>query len=366
MTCDASAPRPTTVAAPQCRVRHVSEAATAATRLDHRFSVAPMMDWTDRHCRWFHRLLAPDALLFTEMVTSGAIRHGERARLLDFDAAEHPVVLQLGGSEPDEMAEAVRLAEPWGYDGYNLNCGCPSDRVQRGRFGACLMREPERVRDVLAAMRAATAREVSVKCRIGVDDCEDEPFLERFVATAAECGVDTFVVHARKAWLQGLSPKENREKPPLRYDVVARLKRRRPDLRIVLNGGLATPAAVRAAMPWVDGVMVGRAAYQHPGALPALVAAAHGRPAATIDDGRVLAALAGYVEARRADGVPPAAVLRHVLGLFHGRPGARRWRRILSERMRDADAGAGLVHAAAAALAPGAAGASSPGPQATA
>jgi len=337
------------------RVHRVTAAATVPTRLDHRFAVAPMMDWTDRHCRWFHRLLAPDALLFTEMVTSAALLFGDRARLLDFDPAEHPVMLQLGGSEPEELAEAVRLAEPWGYDGYNLNCGCPSDRVQRGRFGACLMREPERVRDVLAAMRAATAREVSVKCRIGVDDCEDDAFLERFVAICARSGVDTFIVHARKAWLAGLSPKENREKPPLRYDVVARLKQRHPELRIVLNGGLAAPDAVRSARARVDGVMVGRAAYQNPGALPALLAAAHGRPAPGVDDGRVLAALAAYVEARRAEGVPAAAVLRHVLGLFHGRPGARRWRRVLSERMRDADAGAALLHDAAGALTPRAA-----------
>jgi tRNA-dihydrouridine synthase A len=318
--------------------------------LDHRFSVAPMMDWTDRHCRWFHRLLAPGALLFTEMVTSAAVRHGDRARLLDHDAAEHPVVLQLGGSEPDEMAEAVRLAEPWGYAGYNLNCGCPSDRVQRGRFGACLMREPALVRDVLAAMRAATAREVSVKCRIGVDDCEEDAFLERFVVGCAESGVDTVVVHARKAWLQGLSPKENREKPPLRYDVVRRLKARHPELRIVLNGGLRTPADIRAARRWADGVMVGREAYPNPGALPALVAAALDAPPTAVDDAEVLMALGDYVEARRAEAVPPAAVLRHVLGLFQGRPGARRWRRVLSERMRDADAGAALLHEAAAGL----------------
>jgi len=328
---------------------------TPRARLDPRFSVAPMMDWTDRHCRWFHRLLAPEALLFTEMVTSGAILFGDRARLLDHDAAEHPVVLQLGGSEPEEMAEAVRAAEPWGYDGYNLNCGCPSDRVQRGRFGACLMREPERVRDVLAAMREATAREVSVKCRIGVDDCADDAFLERFVATCAESGVETFIVHARKAWLAGLSPKENREKPPLRYDVVARLKARHPELRVVLNGGLRTPEAIRAARSWADGVMVGREAYQNPGALPQLVAAALDRPPACLRDGELLAALAAYVEAQRRDGVPPAAVLRHVLGLFQGRPGARRWRRTLSERMRDADAGAALLDEAAAALLPRAA-----------
>jgi tRNA-dihydrouridine synthase A len=309
-----------------------------------------MMDWTDRHCRWFHRLLAPEALLFTEMVTSGAVRHGDRARLLDHDAAERPVVLQLGGSEPDEMAEAVRLAEPWGYDGYNLNCGCPSDRVQRGRFGAGLMREPERVRDVLAAMREATTREVSVKCRIGVDDCDDDTFLERFVTTCAESGVDTVIVHARKAWLQGLSPKENREKPPLRYEVVERLKARHPELRIVLNGGLRTSDDVRAARRWADGVMVGRAAYQNPAALPALVAAAVDGPATPLDDAAVLEALGAYVDARRREGVPAAAVLRHVLGLFQGRPGARRWRRVLSERMRDADAGAALVEEAAAAL----------------
>lgn len=322
----------------------------AARRLDHRFSVAPMMEWTDRHCRWFHRLLVPEALLFTEMVTSGAIRHGDRARLLDFDRAEHPVVLQLGGSEPEEMAEAVRLAEPWGYDGYNLNCGCPSDRVQRGRFGACLMREPERVRDVLAAVRAETTREVSVKCRIGVDDSEDDAFLETFVAACAESGVDTFIVHARKAWLAGLSPKENREVPPLRYDVVARLKARHPQWRIVLNGGLRTTAEIAAARRWADGVMVGREAYQNPGALPALVAAAHGTARRELDEGALLATLADHVDAVERAGVPAAAVLRHVLGLFQGRPGARHWRRVLSERMRAPDAGGALVFEAAAAL----------------
>ncbi|MFP4359137.1 MAG: tRNA dihydrouridine(20/20a) synthase DusA [Alphaproteobacteria bacterium] len=324
-------------------------------RLDHRFSVAPMMDWTDRHCRWFHRLLAPEALLFTEMVTCGAILYGDRARLLDHDAAEHPVVLQLGGSEPEEMAAAVRAAEPWGYDGYNLNCGCPSDRVQRGRFGAGLMREPERVREVLAAMREATGREVSVKCRIGVDDSEDDAFLERFVASCAESGVETFIVHARKAWLAGLSPKENREKPPLRYDVVERLAARHPELRVVVNGGLRTPEGIGAARTWAHGVMVGRAAYQNPGALPTLVAAALDRPPARWDDAEVLATLGAYIEARRRDGVPAAAVLRHVLGLFQGRPGARRWRRTLSEGMRDADAGAALLDEAAAALLPRAA-----------
>lgn len=321
-------------------------------RLDHRFSVAPMMDWTDRHCRFFHRLLAPRALLFSEMVTTGAILHGDRARLLDFDDAEQPVVLQLGGSEPSDLAQAVAIAEAWGYAGYNLNCGCPSPRVQRGAFGACLMAEPERVRDGLAAMREATPREVSVKCRIGVDDCEDEPFLDRFVACAEEAGVDTVIVHARKAWLQGLSAKENREVPPLRYDVVERLKARRPGLRIVLNGGLRTAEAVRDARTWADGVMIGREAYQNPSALPALEAAAFATAPVATDEALLIDTLADHVERVRAGGGSAASVLRHVLGLFAGRPGARRWRRLLSERMRDPGAGAALLQEAAGAVRP--------------
>jgi len=332
-------------------VPHAVETPVPSSKpLDHRFSVAPMMDWTDRHCRYFHRLLAPEALLFTEMVTSAAVVHGDRSRLLEFQPAERPVVLQLGGSEPEEMASAVRLAEPWGYDGYNLNCGCPSDRVQRGRFGACLMDEPERVRAVVAAMRAATAREVSVKCRIGVDDRADDAFLERFVVTVAEGGIDTFIVHARQAWLQGLSPKANREVPPLRYDVVERLKARHPGLRIILNGGLRSAADVAAARSWADGVMVGRAAYQNPSALPDLVAAATGTEPRRVDEARLLEALAKYVEAEIARGGSAASVLRHTLGLFNGRPGARRWRRRLSEEMRASAAGAALVRRAAAAV----------------
>ncbi len=318
--------------------------------LDHRFCIAPMMDWTDRHCRFFHRLLAPRAVLFTEMVTTGAVLHGPRDRLLACDPRERPVVLQLGGSEPEALAASVRLAEAHGYDGYDLNCGCPSDRVQQGRFGACLMAEPELVRDAVAAMQGVTARPVTVKCRIGIDEVEEASFLDRFVATIAEAGVDTFIVHARKAWLKGLSPKANREVPPLRYDVVRALKERRPDLRIVLNGGLRTADDVRRALVWADGVMIGREAYQNPSSLPALEAAAFGGTPRPVDLEAVVAALAGYVDGQRAAGVRAAAVLRHVLGLFNGRPGARRWRQTLSETMRHPEADGDTLRAASAPL----------------
>ncbi|TVQ29092.1 MAG: tRNA dihydrouridine(20/20a) synthase DusA [Geminicoccaceae bacterium] len=316
--------------------------------LDHRFCVAPMMDWTDRHCRFFHRLLAPRALLFSEMVTTGAIRHGPTDRLLAFDAREQPVILQLGGSEPDELAAAIRTAEAFGYAGYDLNCGCPSDRVQKGRFGACLMAEPERVRDCLSAMREATAKPLSVKSRIGIDDVDEAPFLERFVTTVAEAGIDTFVIHARKAWLQGLSPKQNREVPPLRYALVEALQRHHPELRIVLNGGLRTPGDVARAMRWAKGVMIGREAYQNPASLPALEAAAWNRPPPVTDFTAVVAALADYVDQSRGQGVPAAAILRHTLGLFNGRPGARLWRRTLSDEMRSPLAAGDLVRRAAA------------------
>ncbi len=319
-------------------------------RLDHRFAVAPMMDWTDRHCRFFHRLLAPKALLYTEMVTSAAVVFGDRERLLGFSPAEQPAVLQLGGSEPDEVGRAVEIADAWGYAGFNLNCGCPSSRVQKGAFGACLMAEPERVRGVLEAMRAATDREVSVKCRIAIDDQEPAPFLDRFVVACADAGVTTFIVHARTAWLKGLSPKENREVPPLRYDVVANLKAHYPELRIVLNGGLSTTAQIGEALRWADGVMIGREAYRNPGALPTLDAAARGCAAHPIDESALIATLAAYVERAQAQGVPPSAVLRHVLGLFAGRPGARLWRRCLSEHMHRTSDGAALLREAASLL----------------
>ncbi|MEO1091331.1 MAG: tRNA dihydrouridine(20/20a) synthase DusA [Pseudomonadota bacterium] len=318
--------------------------------LDHRFCVAPMMDWTDRHCRFFHRLLAPRALLFTEMVTTGAILHGDVDRLLEKDPREGAVVLQLGGSDPDDLSRAVRVAEAYDYAGYDLNCGCPSSRVQRGRFGACLMAEPERVRDGLQALAAATARPISVKCRIGIDDSAEYAFLERFVATTAEAGVRTFVIHARKAWLKGLSPKANRSVPPLRYDVVRRLRAARPDLHIVLNGGLREPSQVAAARTWADGVMVGREAYENPSRLPALEAAALGRTPLPLDLHAVIAALADRIDELCSRGVPPAATLRHVLGLFNGRPGARLFRQHLSATMHNPNVRAATLLDAAAAV----------------
>lgn len=289
-----------------------------------------MMDWTDRHCRYFHRLLAPGALLYTEMVHAGAILFGDVERHLGFDPAEHPVALQLGGSEPGDLARAARVGADFGYDEINLNCGCPSERVQRGSFGACLMAEPERVADGVAAMRAAVAVPVTVKCRIGIDDSEEFDFLARFVATVAEAGCRTFVVHARKAWLEGLSPKENREIPPLRYEVVHALKRAFPTLEIVVNGGIRSPEAALARLGPTDGVMIGREAYENPWSLTAFEAAllGGGRPAP--DRLAVVGAMAAYAGAQRRHGVPLRAIARHMLGLFNGLPGARAWRRRLT------------------------------------
>jgi tRNA-dihydrouridine synthase A len=303
--------------------------------------VAPMMDWTDRHCRHFHRLLAPAARLYTEMVTTGAVIHGDRDRLLGFDPIEHPVALQLGGSDPDELARAAAIGAEWGYDEINLNCGCPSDRVQKGRFGACLMTEPERVRDGVAAMRDAVDVPVTVKTRIGVDDHDSEAFLHRFVETVAAGGADTFIIHARKAWLSGLSPKQNREVPPLDHERVRRLASEFPGLRIVLNGGLTDPD--RAAAEWnrLPGIMLGRAAYRTPWVLAELSM----RLGAPGVESRAAAvrAMRDYARREAAHGVRLAAIGRHMLGLFHGRPGARGWRRTLSQRMHRADAEADLL-----------------------
>ncbi len=300
-----------------------------------RLCVAPMLDWTDRHCRRFHRLLAPHARLYTEMVTSGALLHGDAARHLDFDRAEHPVALQLGGSEPDELARCARLGEQWGYDEINLNCGCPSERVQRGSFGACLMAEPRLVADCVQAMRAAVALPVTIKHRIGIDRGEDYAFVRDFVGRTHEAGCAVFIVHARNAWLKGLSPKENREVPPLRHEVVRRLKRDFPAAVFVLNGGLADPQQACAALHGVDGIMVGRLAYQHPALLGALDAllfdAGGGAPAAPPEPLALLEPLTRYLEVAVARGATPWAVVRHTLGLFHGRPGARAWRRALSD-----------------------------------
>lgn len=314
-----------------------------------RFSVAPMMDWTDRYCRQFHRLLTRDALLYTEMVTTGAILHGDAVRHLDFDPGEQPLALQLGGSDPEALARAARIAEGFGYRAINLNCGCPSDRVQQGRFGACLMAEPDLVADCLAAMRAAVRLPVTVKCRIGIDEAEPEAMLFGFVETLAARGVETFVVHARKAWLQGLSPRENREVPPLDYALVRRLKERHPELTVVLNGGLATLAQAREALTWADGVMLGRAAYQDPWLLAGVDRAIFGREQ-PLQRAEVLDALVALAERHVAAGQPLKLLARHTLGLMNGLPGARAWRRILSEGMTEATAGPELFRQAAAAV----------------
>lgn len=294
-----------------------------------RLSVAPMMDWTDRHCRVFHRLLAPSARLYTEMVHANAVIHGDRERLLGFDPAEHPVALQLGGSDPALLAQAARIAQDWGYDEVNLNCGCPSDRVQAGRFGACLMREPALVADCVAAMRAAVSIPVTVKCRLGVDEDDDYALFASFVDQVVAAGSAMVVVHARNAWLQGLSPKENREIPPLRYDWAYRLKQERPALPVVLNGGIASVAAAQDHLARVDGVMIGRAAYHEPYVLHEMQSALYGTPLRARAD--LLRALRSYVEARLAEGLALKHITRHVLGLFHGQPGGRAFRQILSE-----------------------------------
>lgn len=315
---------------------------------DLRFSVAPMMDWTDRYCRAFHRVLSRRARLYTEMVTTGAVLHGDRARLLGFSAAEHPVAVQLGGSDPGALAEAARIAEGFGYDEINLNVGCPSDRVQDGRFGACLMREPRVVGDCVAAMKAAVSVPVTVKCRIGVDDQDVEAALDALADAAAAAGVDGLVVHARKAWLQGLSPKENRDVPPLDYGRVARLKRARPGLPIAVNGGIATVAQARAQLAQVDGVMVGRAAYGEPAMLLDVDPALFGAPAPVADAFAAVEAFAPTVAEALAGGVRLHAITRHMLGLFNGRPGARAYRRHLSTFGTRADAGLATLRDAVA------------------
>jgi len=305
----------------------------------HRLSVAPMMDWTDRHCRVLHRTLTQRALLYTEMLTTGAVLHGDRARLLAFSPQEHPVALQLGGSEPADLVEAARIGETEGYDEINLNVGCPSDRVQSGRFGACLMREPELVAECMAAMAAAVKVPVTVKCRIGVDDQDPEESLFRLVELCAQAGVKLFVVHARKALLKGLSPKENRDVPPLNYPLVWRLKRERPDLTIVINGGVGSLDEAEAHLAHVDGVMLGRAAYHTPAILAEVDARIFGAGAA-IDPFEAVTAYRDYVARELARGTHLAAMTRHMLGLFHGMPGARAWRRILT--VEGVKTGAGL------------------------
>jgi tRNA-dihydrouridine synthase A len=308
-----------------------------------------MMDWTDRHCRALHRMLSGRALLYTEMLTTGAVLHGDRARLLAYSPVEHPVALQLGGSDPEELAQAARIGEAEGYDEINLNVGCPSDRVQSGRFGACLMREPELVAECMAAMGAAVKVPVTVKCRIGVDDQDPEASLFGLVDLCAGAGVTRFTVHARKAWLKGLSPKENRDIPPLDYPLVWRLKRERPELTIVINGGIGSLDAAEEHLRHVDGVMLGRAAYH----TPAILAQADRRifgAGADVDPFVAVAAYREYVAAELARGAHLAGMTRHMLGLFHGRPGARAWRRILTVEGVKPGAGLEVIDAALGAV----------------
>lgn len=321
------------------------------TRPAYSFSVAPMMDWTDRHCRAFHRVLTRRALLYTEMVTTGALIYGPRDRLLAYSAEEHPVALQLGGSEPAALATCAVMAEERGYDEVNLNCGCPSDRVQNGRFGACLMAEPQLVADCIAAMRAAVKIPVTVKCRIGIDEQDPEESLRTFIDTVAKAGPDLFIVHARKAWLKGLSPKENRDVPPLDYDLVARVKSERPHLKIVLNGGLPSLDAAAAHLSWADGVMLGRAAYEQPWRLATVDSAIFGEADPVASRHEAAEAYLPYVERELALGTPLGAITRHILGLFAGQPGGRLFRRHLSEHAHLKGAGIQVLHEALARVA---------------
>ncbi len=311
-----------------------------------KFSVAPMMDWTDRHCRMFHRQFSARCLLYTEMVTSAALVNGDAERLIGFDPAEHPVALQLGGSDPEELAAAIRVALPFGYTEFNLNVGCPSDRVQSGTFGAVLMKDPARVADCAAAMRAAAGdTKVSVKCRIGVDEQEPREVLPEFIARVSAAGITCFAIHARKAWLQGLSPKENRDIPPLDYPLVQEMKGLFPALEIVINGGIAALDQAEAFLEaGLDGVMIGRAAYHDPAAIlgPA-DRRIFGAPGPDIAAEEAVSAMLPYIEDQLSKGTRLNQITRHMLGAFAGRPGARQWRRLLSEEAHKPGAGPELV-----------------------
>jgi tRNA-dihydrouridine synthase A len=313
-----------------------------------RFSVAPMMDWTDRHCRFFHRLLTRRSLLYTEMITTGAVRYGDRARLLGYDPAERPLALQLGGCHPGELAECAEVAEALGYDEVNLNVGCPSDRVQEGRFGACLMAEPQLVAECVAAMKAPVKIPVTVKCRIGIDEQDVEAALERFTTAVEAAGVDALVVHARKAWLEGLSPRENRELPPLDYDRVYRLKGAHPTLTIVINGGISDLESAARHLQHLDGVMMGRAAYQDPWRLLTVDEYLFGDQAPFADPKSAIEAFIPYVARELQRGARLSAMTRHVLGLFRGVPGARAFRRHLATEAVKPGAGAEVLREALA------------------
>ncbi len=320
---------------------------TRDVRAAARLSVAPMIDWTDRHCRVFHRTLSHHALLYTEMVTAPAILHGDRARLLGFDACEHPVAVQLGGSDPAQLAEAARIATDFGYDEVNLNVGCPSDRVQSGCFGAVLMEKPQLVAECVAAMRAATALPVTVKCRIGVDDQVPDEVLPAFLETIAAAGAQHVIIHARKAWLQGLSPKENREIPPLDHALVLAMKRAYPQMAISINGGISSLTQAKSFLDQgVDGVMIGRAAYHDPAAILLPADAEIFGAARRIDAFEAVELMRPYIARHLEGGGRLHQITRHMQGLFHARPGARSWRRILSERANARDAGLDVLDAA--------------------
>jgi tRNA-dihydrouridine synthase A len=304
-----------------------------------RFSVAPMMDWTDRHCRVFLRHITEHALLYAEMLTTGAVIHGDRARLLGFDGSEHPVALQLGGSDPQDLATAARIGADFGYDEINLNVGCPSDRVQEGRFGACLMAEPELVAVCVAAMKRAVTIPVTVKCRIGIDDQDPEIALDRLARAVVSAGADALIVHARKAWLSGLSPKQNRDIPPLDYDRVYRLKAALPDVPVIINGGIGSVAEAKQHLAHVDGVMLGRAAYQEPWRLLEVDAEIFGAPARPRSMKDVFVAMMPYIARELESGTRLHAITRHFVGAFHGVPGARAFRRHLAEHGVRAGAG---------------------------
>ncbi|MCW8944139.1 MAG: tRNA dihydrouridine(20/20a) synthase DusA [Sedimenticola sp.] len=306
--------------------------------LSRKLSVAPMLDWTDRYCRYFLRLISKHTLLYTEMVTTGALLHGDQPRHLDFDPAEHPVALQLGGSDPVELAACARLAEQWGYDEINLNVGCPSDRVQSGRFGACLMATPQIVADGVAAMIAAATLPITVKHRIGIDDLDSYEALVSFVSTVSEAGCNTFIIHARKAWLSGLSPKENREIPPLRYDIVHQIKQDFPHLEIIINGGITTLEQVQEQLKHVDGVMIGREAYQNPWILAEADRLLYGDDHPIPSRHQIIEQLMPFAVEQHAKGAPVNRISRHILGLFQGQPRARSWRRHISENAHRAGA----------------------------
>lgn len=313
----------------------------------HRFSIAPMLDWTDRHCRNFHRMLTRHALLYTEMVTTGAIIHGNRDQHLAFDDSQHPVALQLGGSDPQALAECSRIAEGYGYNEVNLNVGCPSDRVQSGRFGACLMAEPQLVADCVHQMQKAVGIPVTVKCRIGIDEQDDYADLQRFVSTVSATGISTFIVHARKAWLDGLSPKENRDIPPLNYQRVHLLKQEFPHLTIIINGGLQNLDQCEEQLQHVDGVMLGRAAYHSPMILREVDRRIYGDDHPVADETELLDQICDYIARQMTAGAKLTYISRHIISLFQNRPGARQWRRHISEQAHKPGAGVEVIRTAA-------------------